>query len=223
MVNKYPYTDFHELNLDWFLRQFKTLKAEWAALVADNAEFKVEMTQKFDTLDHTVQTFTTFVSDYFNNLDVQQEINNKLDQMVLDGTLGDLLQPYVDTEVPAAVTAWLDLNVDPVGSAVTIDRTLTISGSAADAKRVGYIKDGFINTLIQVDWTPSTTNGSYIKQDGTGVGSSTKYFRTSSVWLAQNNNRIVIDMTDPSFELSVTWYSNPYSCGTLIASPIPMV
>ena len=24
--NKYPYTDFHELNLDWFLEQFKAIQ-----------------------------------------------------------------------------------------------------------------------------------------------------------------------------------------------------
>src|SRR5699024_4278875 len=33
------------------------------------------------------EDLTTFVTNYFNNLDVQEEINNKLDQMVQDGTL----------------------------------------------------------------------------------------------------------------------------------------
>ena len=27
--NKYPYTDFHELNLDWILEQMKNLAAAW--------------------------------------------------------------------------------------------------------------------------------------------------------------------------------------------------
>lgn len=35
-----------------------------------------------------------YVNDYFNNLDVQEEINNKLDEMAEDGTLDDLLLPY---------------------------------------------------------------------------------------------------------------------------------
>ena len=75
-VNKYPYTDFHELNLDWFLEEFK------------------KVTDKVDTLEVTVQQFTEFVTNYFDNLDVQQEINNKLDQMVADGTMAALLQPF---------------------------------------------------------------------------------------------------------------------------------
>lgn len=91
--NKYPYTDFHELNLDWFLQEFNKLLNEWADLAADNAEFKQTMTERFGTLSDTVHEFTTFVTNYFDNLDVQQEINNKLDAMVQDGTLEELLQP----------------------------------------------------------------------------------------------------------------------------------
>lgn len=94
--NKYPYTDFHELNLDWFLEEFKKLVADWDSLAADNADFKAELEDKFDTLDHTVQEFTTFVTNYFNNLNVQEEINTKLNAMAADGTLLALIQPYYD-------------------------------------------------------------------------------------------------------------------------------
>ena len=78
MVNKYPYTDLHELNLDWLLAEFKKLHLE----VVD--------------LDTTVKQFTEFVTNYFANLDVQDEINNKLDQMASDGTLAALIQPLFD-------------------------------------------------------------------------------------------------------------------------------
>ena len=37
-----------------------------------------------------------YVNDYFDNLDVQDEINNKLDDMVEDGTLDALVAPYLD-------------------------------------------------------------------------------------------------------------------------------
>ena len=78
-LNKYPYTDFHELNLDWFLEEFKKVMT------------------KVEDLDTTVQQFTDFVTNYFDNLDVQQEINEKLNQMVLDGTISSLLAPIVAT------------------------------------------------------------------------------------------------------------------------------
>ena len=38
----------------------------------------------------------TYVNDYFENLDVQEEINNKLDNMALDGSLTALIKDYVD-------------------------------------------------------------------------------------------------------------------------------
>lgn len=76
--NKYPYTDFHELNLDWFLARFK------------------EVTDQVTTLDETVQQFTEFVTNYFDNLDVQEEINNKLNAMAADGSLSALIQPLFD-------------------------------------------------------------------------------------------------------------------------------
>ena len=94
---KYPYTDFHELNLDWFLARFKELVEEWTRISEDNAAFKLEISGKMDTLEHTVQTFTQFVTNYFDNLDVQDEINTKLDAMVADGTISALLQPIFNS------------------------------------------------------------------------------------------------------------------------------
>jgi len=41
------------------------------------------------------------------------------------------------TEIASAVTDWLDDNVDPVGSAVVVDVSLSIAGAAADAKVTG--------------------------------------------------------------------------------------
>ena len=37
-----------------------------------------------------------YVNNYFENLDVQEEINNKLDEMAIDGRLTDLIKAYVD-------------------------------------------------------------------------------------------------------------------------------
>ena len=83
--------------------------------------------------------------------------------------------------VPGAVTAWLDENVDPVGSAVVVDSSLSISGAAADAKATG---DGLtdlknaLNTLldnITVAFIQGTINSQYGTVDTT------------------NANRIVVD------------------------------
>lgn len=46
-----------------------------------------------------IVTFTDFVTNYFNDLDVQEEINNKLDDMVQDGSLSEIIGEYVDSEI----------------------------------------------------------------------------------------------------------------------------
>lgn len=78
-TNRYPYTDFHELNLDWFLEEFK------------------KVTDKVTDLDTTVQQFTEFVTNYFDSLDVQQEISNEISRKIADGTIPGLLAPMVET------------------------------------------------------------------------------------------------------------------------------
>lgn len=42
------------------------------------------------------EDLTTFVTNYFNNLDVQEEINNKLDEMAQDGTLEEIIANYIN-------------------------------------------------------------------------------------------------------------------------------
>ena len=40
----------------------------------------------------------SYVKNYFDNLDVQEEINNKLDEMALDGTLENLISQYIELQ-----------------------------------------------------------------------------------------------------------------------------
>ena len=126
-----------------------------------------------DALRTAYTQLQSYVNSYFDNLDVQNEINQKLDDMADDGSLSALLSPIVATQIggvvgeqidavvgsqidasvgrqidesvasqigtptATATTAWLNEHVNPVGSAVVVDDTLTISGAAADAKVCG--------------------------------------------------------------------------------------
>ena len=49
----------------------------------------------------------------------------------------DVLKENFIAKIPSIVTQWLTDNVDPVGSAVVVDASLSISGAAADAKITG--------------------------------------------------------------------------------------
>lgn len=54
-----------------------------------------EYIAKFDVLEGKFVELKEFVEDYFDNLDVQEEINNKLDAMVEDGTLDIIVSKYL--------------------------------------------------------------------------------------------------------------------------------
>lgn len=209
--NKYPYTDFSQLNLDWFLLKFKELLEE-----------QERVSGKVKDLDDTVKEFTDFVTNYFDNLDVQAEVNVKLNEMSADGTLSDLLAPLVAadigdvvaaqiddvvdnqiddvvadqigavvadqigaavaSEAPDVVTDWLDQNVDPVGSAVVVDSSLSISGAAADAKVTGdkirALKNAYEIGYNKLD--PNACVVGYILNDGT-ISTDSNYRTTDFI------------------------------------------
>lgn len=71
-----------------------------------------------------------YVVHYFDNLDVQDEINNKLDQMAEDGTLQEIITAYIQANV-----AWVFDNVADMQSATNL-----VSGSYA--RTLGYTTKG---------------------------------------------------------------------------------
>ena len=61
--------------------------------------------EDLNDMGEDITTLYNFVNNYFKNLDVQGEINNKLDTMSSDGTLSSLLEPLVgENSMPVIVT-----------------------------------------------------------------------------------------------------------------------
>ena len=77
-----------------------------------------------------------YVEDYFDNLDVQEEINNKLDDMVEQGTLQEIITAYIQ-----ANTAWCFDTVAGMKSAENF-----IAGSYAQTLGYNAINDGGAST-----------------------------------------------------------------------------
>ncbi|MCX4254720.1 MAG: hypothetical protein OSJ63_05600 [Bacilli bacterium] len=62
---------------------------ECIKVLDNNSDAVTELQNKYIELKN-------YVNNYFTNLDVQEEINNKLDQMTEDGTLDKLIQNYFE-------------------------------------------------------------------------------------------------------------------------------
>ena len=120
-----PYSNYHDLNLDWFLNEFNNVLDEWKA-----------MEKSFDTLQNAFNDLKSYVQDYFKNLDVQDEIDNKLDSMYKDGSLLTIIQPTISS----VTTDWLQKNISNPSNP-PIDTSLSVTGSASDARITGSYSD----------------------------------------------------------------------------------
>lgn len=55
----------------------------------------INVTADFEHLEELFNQLKDYVDHYFENLDVQEEINNKLEEMAEDGTLADIVAAYI--------------------------------------------------------------------------------------------------------------------------------
>lgn len=143
-----------------------------------------------------------YVNDYFDNLDVQDEIDNKLDRLVSNGTIHDIFNDDVVAilnqgvqardqaiaAIPANVTNWLNEHVTQETGYV-IDDTLSIQGAAADAKvtggRLGALKSDLSSNNNLINEQHSLVNYDYNEscdfeavpgsQSGTVIGIKRNY------------------------------------------------
>ena len=99
-----------------------------------------EMFEAQNELVKSYKTLYDFVNQYFTNLDVQTEVNKKIEEMKNSGELLNLLKPTVSNDV----STWLASNIKNPSNP-PIDKTLTVENAAADSKVVGerLLKDGF--------------------------------------------------------------------------------
>lgn len=79
--------------VNWLIRLFNKFNKD---TVDEVNKFENDTTEIINDYIARFVALKDFVDDYFDNLDVQEEINNKLDQMVEDGTLQEIIASYLD-------------------------------------------------------------------------------------------------------------------------------
>lgn len=196
IFQQFPYSNFHEMNLDQIIKIMREMQDEWAATKAEWASYK------------------DFIDNYFANLDVSEEVLEALQAMAASGELNTI----VDPTIIAAVTAWLaDHITQPTTPA--IDTSLTIAGAAADAKATGdKINEALIrraNITAGVDMDTVDQIGSYFKDNNITVvnGVNTRAARVVVFKGKQASGYSVVQLWADT-TISNLWVRTQYSTGT---------
>jgi hypothetical protein len=128
--------------------------------------------EMFDAQDELVKSYKAlydFVNQYFTNLNIQTEVNKKIEEMKDSGELLNLLKPTVSNEV----STWLTSNITNPSNP-PIDKSLTVENAAADSKVVGerLLKDG-------LSYSKQFSDSAYYK--GSSISSKTDVNGTSYI------------------------------------------
>ena len=84
------------------------------------------------------------------DVDVTGTIQDQISQLFNEKVSILDMQNYVSDNMNTYITSWLNTNVNPVGSAVIVDTSLSIAGAAADAKEVGNNNSNLKNNLNEL-------------------------------------------------------------------------
>lgn len=158
MFNKYPYTDMHELNLDYILAEVKRVTEEWIT-------YQKSINARFDSMDDAFKDLKDFVINYFDRTDFKQLVADEIEKYIDDGTIAAM----VDNEINLATALHLTSNMD-IGP--TINNYIKyVNGSELNG-RTFYMPAGTwtINTPIQIDASDGKIihcdNGCVFRSDG---------------------------------------------------------
>lgn len=86
--SNFPYTDFHNLNLDWILETTKNLVKTWTDYNTQWESWKDDIQNKFDDL-------VKYVYDNLHEL-LSETVAQELQKMYESGQLADIIKPLVD-------------------------------------------------------------------------------------------------------------------------------
>ena len=155
-MNKFEYKNLTPFK--WFvLENFPFIEADFDALTEWQLFEKLgKEVNKIINSQNTVGTqmenvtnafieLQNYVNNYFNNLDVQEEVNTKLNEMVLDGTLEKIINQEIFGEINNNISK-LNNDITEINNTIDNDYTICIG----DSFGVGYTPSSVITSWIKL-------------------------------------------------------------------------
>lgn len=180
--NLIPYTNFHDLNLDWILDRVKEMISAKDEVVAN-----MEAAQEAITTAQAAQTGAEAAQTGAEAAQLAAEAAQGYAEAAATnaGNYADTAQDIVNTALDnigdatsGAVADWLAENVDP-STGYVVDKSLTIDGAAADARAVGVAVSGLRN-FWKENYVDLTWNNYRITSGG-NIEASTDYLLTDPI------------------------------------------
>lgn len=147
IFRQFPYTNFHEMNLDSVIKIMLDIQNEWN----DTKEIW--------------ENYEEFINNYFDNLDLTEETLEVIEKLINDGTMSEIIDP----SIIRTVNSWILQHVRT--TTPIVDESLNIRGAAADSKTVGdkfrTFNEKKINKPLDENSIPyNGSNGQFLRSNG---------------------------------------------------------
>ena len=173
--------------------------------------------ENIDILEESFTTLKNYVDNYFNNLDVQTEINNKLDEMATSGELEAIIASYLNTQAVRGFSTLNDLK----------NATGLISGAICQTSGKNTYKDGLgslyrIRNITNEDVVDNdnlvaiTSDVSLVAEKITNNISNTKTTGTTNTYSCDYINNTINSIIESGSNENGNWIK--YSDGTMICT-----
>ena len=186
IFQQFPYSNFHEMNLDQIIKIMRQMQDEWEDVKTEWASYK------------------DFIDNYFENLDVSEEVLEAMRIFVADGTLNRIIDPVIVSETGD----WLaDHITNP--SSPPLDSSLSIANAAAPADVVGNLCSPYkysinLNYGDSADLDDITTPGVYLGTTPTTYVNVPKFIRFNFLLEVWQQSSTVIMQRISSIEYGIS-------------------
>lgn len=142
-LNNFPYSNFHELNADWIIKKIK----------------------EFSTITEDFEELKTYVQNYFDNLNLSDEVRTQLSELIDDG--------YIESIVSGMVSS---ASFDKLYAQITTAQTIGCIGDSityGHAVSVEQVDDPYPKLLG--NWLVNYKAGTVVNNYGVSGAASTEY------------------------------------------------